>query len=62
MGLGTNSVKPSLRNISRAPLTVFAVSAIMGKSWYTPFRSSRILFSVSTPSNPGIMWSKKMMS
>ena len=25
MGLGTNSVKPSLRNISRAPLTVFAV-------------------------------------
>ena len=39
MGLGTNSVKPSLRNISRAPLTVFAVSAITGSGAREMFRS-----------------------
>lgn len=32
MGLGTNSVNPSFLNISLAPLMVFAVRAIIGRS------------------------------
>ena len=55
MGLGTNSVKPSCRNISLAPLMVLAVSAITGRSRYIPSFNSLRCFKVCTPSKPGIM-------
>ena len=60
-GFARKSLRPSARNISCAPPTAFAESAMIGRDAYSG-NSRRISCVASTPSISGIIWSINIMS